>query len=72
MLIPWRSRISIDFTTSLWVKCIGLFGIPMTTEDADIAFWDAPQATYADDATILRQLGRGLLLNRCSTTAVSG
>ncbi|MBR6748160.1 MAG: hypothetical protein IKM07_04415, partial [Clostridia bacterium] len=46
-----------------WAEPLGRFGIPFTTEEADVAFWDARQARYSDDATVRRYLSKGLILD---------
>lgn len=47
----------------LWCQCAGLFGIPYTTEESEVAFWDDRQARYADDACIRHALSKGLFLD---------
>ena len=54
---------SVSTKNPLWVKCVSLFGIPYTTTDSDVAFWDVRQARYSDDAEIMRRLSRGLFLD---------
>ncbi len=46
-----------------FVPCLSYFGIPYTTLPAQVAFWDAVQASYLDDAAILGQLKKGLFLD---------
>ena len=50
-------------TEPLWVKCVGLFGIPYITTETDVAFWDVRQAKYAEDAEVRRYLSKGLFLD---------
>lgn len=47
----------------LWVKCVSHFGIPYTTLDAPIAFWDERQAAHSSDEEIRKRLSRGLFLD---------
>lgn len=47
----------------LWIKCVSLFGIPYTTTESNVAFWDERQAKYADDETVKTWLSRGLFLD---------
>jgi hypothetical protein len=44
-------------------ECIGRFGIPFTTKEANVALWDGRYAKYADDVTVMRYLSRGLILD---------
>jgi hypothetical protein len=44
-------------------ECIGRFGIPFTTKEANVALWDGRYAKYADEATVMRYLSRGLILD---------
>lgn len=47
----------------LWLSALAQFGIPFTTSEADIAFWDERQAQYMDDESILKALSKGLFLD---------
>lgn len=47
----------------LWSRCIGRFGIPYTTLESDVAFWDVRQAKYYSDEEILKALSKGLFLD---------
>jgi len=47
----------------LWAKCVSHFGIPYTTLDAPIAFWDERQAAHFSDEEIMKRLARGLFLD---------
>ncbi len=46
-----------------FAECIGRFGIPFATTEASVATLDAKQAKYADHETLMRYLGKGLLLD---------
>jgi len=46
-----------------WTQAISLFGIPYTTREASVAFWDKTQAACCDDATIRKYLSKGLFLD---------
>ncbi len=50
-------------TDPLWIQTLSYFGIPYTTLEAPIAFWDVRQAKYADHDTIMRYLAKGLFLD---------
>lgn len=47
----------------LWVRPVGLFGIPFVTTPARVAFWDARQARHCDDRTVMEYLAKGLILD---------
>ena len=47
----------------LWLNCLPKFGIPLTTKDSEVAFWDEKQAEYKDDAEIIEALSKGLFLD---------
>jgi len=67
---------TVDKTKSsnipLWTKCLGLFGIPYTTIEADVAFWDERQAKYMDDTTIKKYLSKGLFLDGDAAKCLCG
>lgn len=46
-----------------WARPIGLFGIPYTTTREKVACWDARQARYYDDHTVMEYLCAGLILD---------
>ncbi len=52
-----------DLAKPLWIRCLSLFGIPYTTEEAEIAFWDVRQAEHADDETVRKYLAKGLFVD---------
>ena len=52
-----------SYKYSVWLNCISRFGIPYTTTDSDVAFWDLRQAKYCDDETVLKHLSKGLFLD---------
>lgn len=54
---------SVKGPVSLWIHCIGRFGIPYTTLESDVAFWDVRQAKYYSDGEILKALSKGLFLD---------
>lgn len=47
----------------LWTQSVSLFGIPFSTVDSAVAFWDERQARYADHDTVMRYLAKGLFLD---------
>lgn len=50
-------------TEQQWLQCLGLFGIPYTTEKSSVACWDSVMAKYSDDSTVKEYLSKGLLLD---------
>ncbi len=46
-----------------WAQPIGLFGIPYTTKESPVAFWDKRQAKYSDDKTVKKYLSKVLFLD---------
>ncbi len=53
-----------------WIKAVSLFGIPYTTEEAEVSFWDVRQAKYADDETVIKYLSKGLFLDGAAAKAL--
>ncbi len=47
----------------LWVRSLSSFGIPHTTLDSDVVFWDKRQARYYDDEAVMNALSKGLFLD---------
>ena len=58
-----RADKTTQTNSPLWLNCISRFGIPYTTVDSDVAFWDFRQAKYCDDETVLKHLSKGLFLD---------
>ena len=46
-----------------WTTALGRLGIPFTSAESEVAFWDARQAAYFDDDTVRRYLSKGLILD---------
>ncbi len=46
-----------------WARCVGNFGIPYTTLESKINFWDERQARYYDDEKVLKALSGNLFLD---------
>ena len=46
-----------------WLSCVSRFGIPYTSVDSEVSFWDATCARHATDDEILAQLSRGTILD---------
>lgn len=62
---PFYNSVDMAYDTiaPLWIRCISAFGIPYTTVDSDVTFWDVRQAKYADDETVMKKLSKGLFLD---------
>ena len=54
---------SLSTDNPLWVRSISRFGIPYTSINSQVAFWDMRQAKYADHDTIMDRLSKGLFLD---------
>ncbi|MBQ8408497.1 MAG: hypothetical protein IJY39_06485 [Clostridia bacterium] len=46
-----------------WTQPIAFYGIPFTTKESSVAFWDVKQATYATHETVMRYLSKGLFFD---------
>lgn len=62
---PFWNTADRSFSTinPLWVMSVSRFGIPHTSLNSNVAFWDVRQAKYADDDTIMERLSKGLFLD---------
>lgn len=47
----------------LWLNTLSRFGIPYTSTQSDVVFWDLRQAKYADHGRILQVLSKTLFLD---------
>jgi len=60
----WNTAIKNPRTAEpLWANSVSRFGLPYTTDEADVAFWDVRQAKYADNETVLKRLSKGVFLD---------
>lgn len=59
----YNTRDTAGGNTPLWTSYLAHFGIPYTTLDADVAFWDERQAKYYSHEKIIDRLSRGLFLD---------
>ena len=48
---------------SLWIDCVGRFGIPYTTRDSSVVFWDETLAKHSDDKQIIEALSKTIFLD---------
>ena len=61
-----RNKESVPF----WVKPISRFGIPHTTTESNVCFWDIHIARFADDETVLKKLSKTLFLDGAAAKAL--
>ena len=54
----------------LWLTKLSLYGIPITTNGAKIAFWDEAPAKYMDHESVMRALSGGLFLDGAAAKAL--
>jgi len=47
----------------LWARSISRFGIPYTSLNSNVTFWDMRQAEHADHDTVMKKLSEGLFLD---------
>ncbi|MCQ2735336.1 MAG: hypothetical protein MJ212_05255, partial [Alphaproteobacteria bacterium] len=52
-----------DEINPFWLNCLPRFGVPYTTKESNVVFWDCRQARYYDDQTILKTLSKNLFLD---------
>ena len=60
---PFWNTVEAGNARPYWTRSVSMFGIPYTTLDAQVAFWDRRQAQYADHETIMKYLSGGLFLD---------
>lgn len=60
---PFRNTLDGGSARPYWTRCVSLFGIPYTAEEARVTFWDARQAKYANHETVMQCLSKGLFLD---------
>lgn len=62
---PFFNALPGDATEAepLWLHALSRFGIPYTSAEADIVFWDLRQAKYADHDRIMKVLSKTLFLD---------
>ncbi len=53
-----------------WLPCVSRFGIPYTTLESEVSFWDETRALRATDGEVKRQLSRGLFLDGSAAKAL--
>lgn len=60
---PFYSTVYGDGKSPAWLDYLAQFGIPVTTDSADVKFWDKTQAQYMDDDAVMKALSKGLFLD---------
>lgn len=60
---PFLNTLEAGGARNYWTRSISLFGIPYTTLESQVAFWDRRWARYADHETVMRYLSKGLFLD---------
>jgi len=53
-----------------WIRTVSMFGMPYTTREAPVAFWDWRPAKYADHETVMKYLSKGLFLDSIAAKAL--
>lgn len=61
--MPFYQHLSGSSGRSEWIKVLGKFAIPYTSEKSEVAFWDETTAKYSDDETVREYLAKGLFLD---------
>lgn len=60
---PFFNTIEYRGGRPFWIRAVSLFGIPVTTLEAPVAFWDWRMARYAEHETVIKYLSKGLFLD---------
>lgn len=60
---PFYHTLETSSSYPFWTRSVSLFGIPYTTLEAPVAFWDHRMARYADHETVIKYLSKGLFLD---------
>lgn len=60
---PFHNALERAGTKPLWTRAVSLFGIPYTTLEAPVAFWDRRMAEFSDHETVMKYLSKGLFLD---------
>ena len=53
-----------------WTQPIGLYGIPYTTKESSVTFWDCRLAKYGDREAVMKYLGKNLILDGAAAKAL--
>ena len=60
---PFWNTLEAASVRPYWTRSVSMFGMPYTTLDSEVAFWDRCQAQFADHETVIKYLSRGLFLD---------
>ena len=60
---PFWNMVEGAGSQPFWTRTVAQFGIPYTTENASVAFWDYRQAKYEPHERVMEQLSKGLFLD---------
>ena len=60
---PFINTIERQGGRPYWIRAVSQFGMPITTLEAPVAFWDRRMAKYADHETVMKYLSKGLFLD---------
>jgi len=60
---PFWNTVENGGARPYWTRAVAMFGIPYTTLESSVAFWDRRQAKYADHETVMKYLSKGLFLD---------
>lgn len=53
-----------------WAQTLGMYGIPVTSKEASIAFWDSRVAKYGKRETVMKYLSKNLILDGAAAKAL--
>lgn len=60
---PFLNTVDKVIRHPLWLNPVARFGIPYTTKDSDVLFWDIKQAKFADDEKVMNALSKNIFLD---------
>ena len=66
----WNTFVSDEDATPYWVRSVSRFGIPYTSCDSNILFWDDRQTKYLSDKEIKSALAKTLFLDSDAAKAL--
>ncbi|MBO4410578.1 MAG: hypothetical protein J5794_00075 [Lachnospiraceae bacterium] len=59
------------YAPPLWTDAVSRMGIPYTSLESSVAFWDVTRARHADREEVLKALSKGLFLDGAAAKALS-
>ena len=67
----WNNRTLKNGTSKpLWCNAVSRMGIPYTTTDSTVRFWDEVQGAHASDEEVMQALSGGLILDGAAAKAL--